>query len=100
LKGLKRKFEVYSISIGEAREHFLKPKLRSAILNTNGELTTVLNFQQPQATVSRLYQAAQLLFPGFDDSLTAKLREELAVFLPVFTWVNLSLQRYDIRSSV
>jgi hypothetical protein len=80
LKGLKRKYEVYSTSVLDAVEQFLKPKLKSAILKTNDELTTVLDFNQSKATVGRLFKAARLLFPKFEQSLTIKLREELAAY--------------------
>jgi hypothetical protein len=80
LKGLKRKYEVYSTSIMEVLEKHIKPKLRSAIFKTNDELTLVLDFNQPQATVARLYKAAQLLFQDFDTSLTVKLRDDLTAY--------------------
>jgi hypothetical protein len=77
LKGLKRKFEVYSTSIGYMLERYLKPKLRAAIMKTNDELTTVLAFDTAHATVARLFKAAHLLFKDFDSYLTVKLSEEL-----------------------
>jgi len=77
LKGLRRKYDVYSFSIHEAVEEYLKAKLRLAILKTNDELTTVLNFSTPQATVARLYEAARRLFKDFDHHLGAKLKSEL-----------------------
>jgi hypothetical protein len=94
LKGLKRKYDVYSTSVWLALENYLKPKLRSAILKTNHELIAVLQFEQPQATVARLYKAAHLLFKDFDSYLPAKLKEELAAYnhympldpQPVFTY--------------
>jgi hypothetical protein len=61
-------------------ENYLKPKLRIAILKTNDELTNVLNFNQPQATVARLYKAAQLLFTGWEKFITVKLKEELTAY--------------------
>jgi hypothetical protein len=80
LKGLKHKYEIYSTSITEALENYLKPRLRIAILKTNDELINVLNFNQPQATVARLYKAAQLLFTGWEKFLTVKLKEELPAY--------------------
>ncbi|TDW97149.1 hypothetical protein [Dinghuibacter silviterrae] len=80
LKGLKHKYEVYSTSIGEALENYLKPKLRSTILKTNDELTTVLDFQQTHATVGRLYKAAKLLFSGFEDTLPIRLKDDLTAY--------------------
>jgi hypothetical protein len=77
LKGLKRKFEVYSTSIGHVLERYLKPKLRAAIMKTNDELTTVLAFDTVHATVARLFKAAHLLFKDFDSYLTVKLSDEL-----------------------
>ena len=77
LKGLKRKFEVYSMSILYALERYLKPKLRTAIMKTNDELTTVLAFDTVHATVARLYKAAHLLFKDFDGYLPSKLSDEL-----------------------
>jgi hypothetical protein len=94
LKGLKRKYEVYSESVHQAVEGYLKPKLRLAILKTNDELTSVLNFLAPQATVARLYEAAQRLFPDFTLHLGARLQGELTTYEqyrqlykePVFTY--------------
>ena len=80
LKGLKHKYEIYSTAILETLENYLKPKLRLAILKTNDELTTVLDFQQSHATVARLYKAAQLLFTGWEKHLTVKLKEELTAY--------------------
>lgn len=77
LKGLKRKFEVYSMSVMYALEKYLKPKLRTAIMKTNDELTTVLVFDTVHATVARLYKAAHLLFKNFDRYLPSKLSDEL-----------------------
>ncbi len=94
LKGLKRKYEVYATSVSSALENYLKPKLRLAILKTNHELTSVLHFNQLNATVARLYKAAQLLFKDFDSQLTSKLKEELIAYghyqvvdpQPIFTY--------------
>jgi hypothetical protein len=80
LKGLKRKYEVYSLSIEEALEHYLKPKLRLAILKTNDDLTAVLNFDDVRATVDRLHRAAQMLFINFDPFLSGQLKEDLAAY--------------------
>ena len=94
LKGLKHKYEIYSTSILETLEKYLKPKLRLAILRTNDELTTVLDFSQSHATVARLYKASQLLFNNIDGYLNAKLKIELNAYLsytglykmPIFTF--------------
>ena len=80
LKGLKRKYEIYSGSISEALEQYLKPMLRLAILKTNDELTTILNFQESRATATRLYKASKMLFPDFKRHITAKLKEELEAY--------------------
>jgi len=77
LKGLKRKYELYSLSILEVLEQYLKPKLRLASLKTGSELAGVLNFGDPNVTVGQLYEAARLLFQGFEDTLSEKLKEEL-----------------------
>jgi hypothetical protein len=80
LKGLRRKYDVYSFSIHQAVEEYLKAKLRLAILKTNDELTTVLNFSAPQATVARLHEAARRLFKDFDHHLGTKLASELTSY--------------------
>jgi len=80
LKGLKRKYDIYSESVHEAVETYLKPKLRLAILKTNHDLTTVLDFNSSHATVARLYEAAQRLFPDFTKNLEAKLHGELTTY--------------------
>jgi len=80
LKGLRRKYDVYSFSIHEAVEIYLKTKLRLAILKTKDELATVLNFSTPQATVARLHEAARRLFKDFDHHLGAKLASELTSY--------------------
>lgn len=77
LKGLKKKYEVYSTSILEALEHYLKPKLGLAVLKTGSELAKVLNFTDVNVTVNVLYKAAQLLFKDFDSYLQDKVKEEL-----------------------
>ncbi len=48
LKGLKHKYEIYSGSVSQALEHYLKPKLRLAILRTNNELVHVFNFHKSE----------------------------------------------------
>lgn len=80
LKGLKRKYDIYSTSIGEVIENYLKPKLRSAVLKTNNELVAVLDFSRAQATVARLYKAAGLLFKDLNKNLNVKLKEELNAY--------------------
>ena len=80
LKGLKKKYDVYSTSILEALEHYLKPKLRLAILKTGNELSKVLNFNDANVTVDLLHKAANLLFKDFDFSLPDKLKEELKAY--------------------
>ena len=65
-----------------------------AILKTNDELTNVLNFSTPLATVARLYEAAQRLFPDFSLNLGARLQGELTTYdqfrqlykVPFFTY--------------
>lgn len=80
LKGLKRKYGVYSVSILEALEQYLKPKLRLAVLKTGSELAGVLNFTDPNVTAGQLYEAARLLFQGFEQILPEKLKEELEAY--------------------
>ena len=80
LKGLKKKYEVYSTSILEALEHYLKPKLRLAVLKTGSELSMVLNFTDANVTVNLLYEAALLLFKDFDSCLPDKIKEELEAY--------------------
>lgn len=80
LKGLKRKYEVYSLSLHQAIEDYLKPKLRLAILKTNHELTNVLDFSSVRATVPLLQAAAQKLFPDIERYLGGKLQHELAMY--------------------
>lgn len=80
LKGLKRKYDVYSVSILEAVEQYLKPKLRASVMRTGDELSLTLNFDSAHATVDRLHKASQLLFKNFDSYLTDKLKEELKAY--------------------
>lgn len=80
LKGLKKKYDVYSISILEVLECYLKPKLRLAVLKTGNELSKVLKFSDTNATVDLLYKAANLLFKDFDLGLSDKIKEELKAY--------------------
>jgi hypothetical protein len=80
LKGLKKKYELYSTSVLEALEHYLKPRLRLSVFNTGNELSKVLNFNDASATVSILYKAAVLLFKDFETNLPDKLKEELKAY--------------------
>lgn len=80
LKGLKKKYHVYSTSILEALELYLKPELRLAVLKTGNELSKVLNFDDANATVDLLYKAVNLLFKDFDSNLSDKLKEELKAY--------------------
>jgi len=80
LKGLKKKYDVYSYSIHQTIEDYLKPKLRMAVLKTNDELANVLSFNSSLATVPRLLAAARRLFPGFDRHLGNRLEDELAAY--------------------
>ena len=80
LKGLKRKYAIYSISILLAVEAYLKPKLRLSVLKTNNELSHALNFTQPRVTTKILYKAVQLLFPDVDTYVSPKLQDELNAY--------------------
>jgi len=80
LKGLKRKYDVYSYSIHQVIEDYLKPRLRLAVLKTNDELANVLDFNSALATVPRLLAAGRRLFPGFDRHLGNRLEGELAAY--------------------
>lgn len=80
LKGLKRKYEVYSTSVYQTLEEHLKPRLRLAILKTGSELINVLNFYQSQVTVALLYEAATLLFPNFERSIPQKLKDDIDAY--------------------
>jgi hypothetical protein len=80
LRGLKRKYEVYSLSLQQAIEDYLKPKLRLAIMKTNCELKHVLDFASTRATVPLLQAAAQKLLPDFERHLGTRLQQELAVY--------------------
>jgi len=61
-------------------ENYLKPKLRLTALKTKDWLVPVLNFNEPRATVSRLYQAARKLFPDIERFMNVKLHEELEAY--------------------
>lgn len=80
LKGLKKKYEVYSNSILEVLEHYLKPKLRLAVFKPGSELSMVLNFTDANVTVNMLYKAAQLLFKDFDSYFPDTVKEELEAY--------------------
>lgn len=80
LKGLKRKYEVYSGSVPEALENYLKPKLRLTVLKTKDWLVPTLNFNEPRATVYRLYMASRKLFGDLDRFMNVKLHEELQAY--------------------
>ncbi len=80
LKGLKRKYDLYSISVYQALEAYLKPRLRLAVLNSGGELAQVLDFNQPRIPTRLLHDAATLLFPQFDNGLPQKLQDDLQVY--------------------
>jgi len=80
MKGLKQKYEIYSGSVAEALENYLKPKLRLMILKTKDWLVPVLNFNDSRATTGRLYQAASKLFPDLEWFMNVKLQEELEAY--------------------
>ncbi len=80
LKGLKRKYDVYSLSVYQALEAYLKPKLRLAVLKRGSELAHVLDFTQPRIPTRLLHQAANLLFHQFDNGLPQKLRNDLETY--------------------
>lgn len=80
LKGLKRKYAVYSISILSAIEAYIKPKLRLAVFKTKNQLSQVLNFNEQLVTVGMLYKAASLLFPDLDKYTGASLQDELNAY--------------------
>lgn len=80
LKGLKRKYELYSTSLSQSLEEYLKPRLRTAILKTGSELSSVINFEQPQVKTALIYEAACLLFPNFTNLLTQKLKDDLEAY--------------------
>ena len=80
LKGLKRKYDLYSVSVYQALEAYLKPQLRMAVLKIGGQLATVLDFTQAKVSTCLLHEAATLLFPQFDSSLPHKLRDDLQTY--------------------
>jgi hypothetical protein len=80
LKGLKGKYDLYSVSVYQALEAYLKPQLRMAVLKIGGELASVLDFTQARVSISLLHEAATLLFPQFDSSLPQKLRHDLQTY--------------------
>ena len=80
LKGLKRKYSVYSMSVLSAVEAYLKPKLRLSVLKTESELSHALNFTEERVTTGVLYKAARLLFPDLDKYVGTKFQEELIAF--------------------
>ena len=61
-------------------EEHLKPQLLLAILKTGSELVNVLNFYQSQATDELLYQAATILFPDFERTLSQKVKDDLEAY--------------------
>lgn len=80
LKGLKKKFEIYSTSLWQALELYLKPLLRSEILKTKDELIPILDMTSAHATVGKLFKGVQLLFKGFHDKLPIKLKGQLSAY--------------------
>jgi len=101
LRGLKQRYEVYSTSVQQAIEDYVKPSLRLAILKTNDELVTVLDFNQPQATVGRLYKAAKKLFAGFEKSVPTALMGHLEVYdILSNIFGNPILKKYDFPALI
>lgn len=101
LKGLRQRYDVYAVSIQQAVEDYIKPKLRLAILKTNDELTAVLDFNQPQSTAGRLYAAAKKLFPGFDKSIPNTLAELLDAYETLsMVFGNPILKGYDFPTAI
>lgn len=80
LVGIGQKYEVYSTSIYWAIEKYMKRKLWSAIQRTNDELQMVLRYDTAQATFSRLYKAATLLFKDFNEKLSPELAQEVRAY--------------------
>ena len=80
MKGLKHKYEIYSCSLSEALENYLKPKLRLSVLKTKDILVPVLNFNESRATVGKLYMAARKLFGDLERYMNVKLHEELRAY--------------------
>ena len=95
LKGLKRKYDLYSTSVYQALETYLKPKLRLAVLKIGGELAHVLDFSQPRISTGLLYQAANLLFPKFDSTMPQRLRDDLQSYNLYESLNNQPVLSYD-----
>lgn len=100
LKGLKRKYEVYSLSVHQALETYLKPKLRLAVLKCGGEVAQVLDFTQPRIPVRLLLEAARLLFPSLDSCFSQKLREELNAYTIFQSLVTQPVLSYDFSTLI
>lgn len=100
LKGLKRKYDLYSLSIHQALESYLKPKLRVAVLKAGGELAQVLDFNQPRIPTRLLYEAAILLFPQFDSAMPQKLKDDLQTYQLFQNLINEPVLTYDFPAII
>lgn len=87
MRGLGDKYDIYSRSISQAIDHYLKPKLIKEIRNTKSDLLGVLNLSQDPADVhsytnptSKLYNAANSLFEKFSENIDTKLYLELETY--------------------
>lgn len=78
LKGLKKKYDMYSHSLFTSLEKYLRPKLRLEILKTKDDLYKELHLKE--GSVKGLYKAAGKLFDNFYENMDKGVRGEIELF--------------------
>ena len=100
LKGLKNKYDVYSMSIHIVMDDYLKWKLEKALQRTNSELMFVLKYEGFKCNFENLYKAAQLLFKNLAEFIPADFKQEIKAFTLLSKLQPLSRREYDFPTVI
>lgn len=79
MKGLKKKFAVYAMSLRQALSEHMTQKLRRVLQGTNDELVLVIDFT-PRNDFLLLLEGAKRLFPNHKEFFTEELKRQINAY--------------------
>lgn len=101
LKGIKERYDFFSVSLFSAIEKYLKPKLRIEILKMKSDFRQGLNLNRdtPHNTVLILYKMAEVLFENFQNEIDKNVKQEIETYYEFFSLIR-SQGKYNFPTIV
>lgn len=102
LTGLKRKFELYALSIDYVLDTYLRKQLQGAINGTGHPYQFVLTFDNYNInnSIFNIYDACRSLFPNINTYLDTSLLDGMSCFKAYREIIGTPMFRYDFHTLI